>query len=86
MHIGYDFVFSEVGPATQSSANDIARRGARGAGKMRKRGKESARVCEPHQPDPSVLRGGVGALISCPVMAAAIAAGWCGRGHRHLHH
>ena len=27
---------------------------------MRKMGKESARVCEPHQAAPSVLRGGVG--------------------------
>ena len=43
---------------------------------MRKRAKESARVCEPHQVAPSVLRSDVGALVSCPGMAAAIAAGW----------
>ena len=76
----------QTGPAAQSSANDIARRGARGACKMRKRGKESFRVCAAHQAVHSVLRSPAGSLSSLAVMAAAKATGWCGRGRRHAHH
>ena len=73
-------------PAAQSSANDISTRGSRGAGKRGKWGKESAGVCAPHQAVPSVLRSSVEASISYPVIAAAKAAGWWGRGRRRLHH
>ena len=73
-------------PAAQSSANDIARRGARGACKMRKRGKESFRVCAAHQAVHSVLRSPANSLSSLAVVAAAKATGWCGRGRRHAHH
>ena len=76
----------QTGPAAQSSANDIARRGARGTCKMRKRGKESFRVCAAHQAVHSVLRSPAGSLSSLAIMAAAKATGWCGRGRRHAHH
>ena len=76
----------QTGPAAQSSANDIARRGARGACKMRKRGKESFRVCAAHQAVHSVLRSPANSLSSLAVVAAAKATGWCGCGRRHAHH
>ena len=76
----------QTAPAAHSSANDIARRGARGAGKMRKWGKECARVCAPHQVVPSFFRSPAGILSSLAVMTAAKATGWCGRGRRHAHH
>ena len=76
----------KTGPVAPSSTNDILTRGQEGAGKRGKWGKESAGVCAPHQAVPSVLRSHVGASISYPVIAAAKAAGWWGRGRRRLHH
>ena len=76
----------QTAPAAHSSANDIAKRGARGAGKMRKRGKESFRVCAAHQVFPSILRSPARALSSLAVMAAVEATGWRGCGHCHAHH
>ena len=59
----------QTGPATQNNNNDISRRGQEGVGKMRKWGTESTGV---H----SVLRSRIGALIRCPVMAAANKSCW----------
>ena len=76
----------QTGHVAQSSTNDISTRGQERAGKMRKWGKECARVCAPHQVVPSFFRSPAGILSSLAVMAAAKATGWCGRGRRHAHH
>ena len=64
----------------------LVRSRLRGADVRRKRGKESSRVCEPHQVVPSFLRGPVGVLTSQFFSTAAIAAGLCGRHGHQVHH